>query len=139
MPNLNRVFLIGHLTRDPEIRTTTNGTKVAGFGLAINSRYKDKNTGQYVDDPTFVEVAAWDTLAGVVGELLHKGSCIHLEGKLKLDQWNDKQTGQKRQTLKVVMHHMQLLDRKVDRQGEAAIPFQEDVTSGVASQGNIPF
>jgi single-strand DNA-binding protein len=117
MANLNKVMLIGRLTRDPEIRTFNNGGKVAAFGFAVNNKKKDPS-GQWVDDPVFVDVDAYNRdngrkLADLVEQYLKKGHQTYLEGSLKLDQWTDKE-GQKRSKLKLVLHDMQFLEPKSD-------------------------
>src|SRR6516165_7936821 len=118
MANLNKVMLIGRLTRDPEVRTFSTGGKVAKFGFAVNNRKKDQQTGQWVDDPVFLEVDAFNRgdfgkLADLVESSLRKGHQVFLEGHLKLDQWTG-QDGQKRSQLKVVLDNMQFLEKRQD-------------------------
>jgi single-strand DNA-binding protein len=119
--NLNKVMLIGRLTRDPEVRTFANGGKVAKFGFAVNNRKKDSSTGQWVDDPVFLDVEAFNRgefgkQADLVEQYLAKGRQVFLEGHLKLDQWTDKE-GQKRSRLVVVVDNLQFLDSKQDGGG----------------------
>jgi single-strand DNA-binding protein len=116
MANLNKVMLIGRLTRDPEVRMFSNGGKVAKFGFAINNKRKDQQTGQYVDDPCFLEVEAFNRgefgkKADLVEQYLHKGSQVFIEGHLKLDQWTA-QDGQKRSMVKVVLDNLEFLDTR---------------------------
>jgi single-strand DNA-binding protein len=118
MANLNKVMLIGRLTRDPEVRTFSNGGKVAMFGFAVNNRKKNQQTGQWEDDPVFLDVEAFNRetgrkLADLVEQYLHKGNQTYLEGHLKLDQWTDKE-GQKRQKIKIVLEDMQFLEPRQD-------------------------
>src|SRR5215813_4404278 len=106
MANLNKVMLIGRLTRDPEVRTFAGGGKVAHFGFAVNNRKKNQQTGEWEDDPVFLEVDAFNResgrkLADLVEQYLKKGNQAYLEGNLKLDQWVDKNDGQKRSKVKV--------------------------------------
>ena len=108
MPNLNKVMLIGNLTRDPELRYTPKGTAVADLGLAINSKSKDAQ-GNLQEETTFVDVTVWGVTAENAGKYLTKGRPVFVEGKLRLDQWTDKDTGQNRQRLKVVGHAVQFL------------------------------
>ncbi|HJZ91863.1 MAG TPA: single-stranded DNA-binding protein [Gemmataceae bacterium] len=122
MANLNKVILIGRLTRDPECRTFGNGGKVAKFGFAVTNRRKNTQTGQWEDEPMFIDCEAYNrgetgTLANVIEQYCRKGSQICIEGRLHLDQWDDKQTGQKRSKHKLVVDQMQLLDPKQDGQG----------------------
>src|SRR5260370_35319196 len=98
MANLNKVMLIGRLTRDPEVRVFSNGGKVAKFGFAVNNRKKNQATGQWEDDPVFIDVDAFNREAGrkladPVEQYLHKGNQASIEGSLFLDQWDDTNTG----------------------------------------------
>jgi single-strand DNA-binding protein len=108
MPNLNKVMLIGNLTRDPEIKYTPKGTAIAAFGLAVNRNYTTE-TGEKREEVTFIDLEAYARLAEIIGEYCKKGRPIFVEGRLKLDQWDDKQSGQKRSKMKVVVETMQLL------------------------------
>jgi single-strand DNA-binding protein len=109
MASFNKVLLIGNLTRDPELRYTPKGTAVADIGLACNEKRTDQATGQVVEDVVFVDVTLWGKTAENVSKYLSKGSSCMIEGKLKLDQWEDNQTGQKRSKLKVVGLFVQFL------------------------------
>ena len=100
---------MGNLTRDPEVRYTTGGTAVTDVSLAINRYRTDKNTNQRIEETTFVEVTLWGRTAEIAGEYLSKGRPVLIEGRLQQDQWEDKETGQKRTKLKVVGESMQLL------------------------------
>ena len=113
MAYLNKVFLIGNLTRDPELRVTPKGTQICQFGLAVNRSFKDES-GQTRDDVTFVDVEAWGKQAEVIAKYLAKGSAAMVEGRLKFETWEDKTTGQKRQKLKVVVENVQFLVSKRD-------------------------
>ncbi len=104
----NRVILLGNLTRDPELRYIPSGTAVTDIGLAMNEKRKNAN-GEWVEEVTFVDVTLWGRTAEVAGEYLSKGSPVFVEGRLKLDQWQDKESGQKRTRLKVVGDRIQLL------------------------------
>ena len=108
MANLNKVMLMGNLTRDPEIKYTPKGTAVAELGLAINRIYNAEN-GEKREETTFVDVTLWGRTAEIAGEYLKKGRPVFIEGRLQLDTWDDKQTGQKRSKLKVVGEGMQLI------------------------------
>lgn len=117
MAYLNKVFLIGNLTRDPELRVTPKGTSIASFGIAINRQTKD-DAGNTRDETTFVDVEAWGKQAELVAKYLAKGAPAMIEGRLKLDEWQDKTSGQKRSKLKVVLENVQFLGSK--RDGEPA-------------------
>ena len=118
MANLNKVMLIGRLTRDPESRTFANGGKVVKFGFAVNNRKKNASTGQWEDDPVFLDVEAFNRgeygkMADTVEQYLRKGSQAYIEGHLVLDRWTDQQ-GNKKEKMKVVIDGMQMLDGKRD-------------------------
>ncbi len=109
MANYNRVILIGNLTRDPEVRYIPSGTAVAEFGLAVNRPSTDKNTNERKEDVTFVDITLWGREAELAGEYLAKGRPVLIEGRLQMDTWDDKATGQKRSKLKVVGERIQFL------------------------------
>jgi single-strand DNA-binding protein len=117
MANLNKVMLMGNLTRDPEVRYTPKGTAVAEVGLAIN-RYFSGDNGEKREETTFVDVTLWGRTAEIAGEYLKKGRPVFIEGRLQLDTWDDKQTGQKRSKLKVVGEAMQLIGSRGGGGGE---------------------
>jgi single-strand DNA-binding protein len=119
MANLNKVMLIGRLTRDPEVVNFSNGGRVAKFGFAVNNRKKNQSTGQWEDDPVFVDVEAYNRetgrkLADLVEQYLKKGHQAYLECSLKLDQWEDRDTKQKRSKLKLVLNDLQFLEPRAD-------------------------
>jgi single-strand DNA-binding protein len=129
MANLNKVMLIGRLTRDPEMRTFSNGGKVASFGFAVNNRKKNQTTGEWESEPVFVDVKAFNRqtgrqLADVVEQYLHKGNQAYIEGHLVLEQWTS-QDGQKQSKLRVVLDELQFLEPRSDGQaGDGAGRFQ---------------
>lgn len=108
MANLNKVLLMGNLTRDPEVRYTPKGTAVTELGIAVNRIYTGEN-GEKREEVTFVDVTVWGRTAENVGEYLRKGRPVFIEGRLQLDSWEDKQSGQKRNKLKVVADNVQFL------------------------------
>ncbi len=109
MANFNKVILAGNLTRDPELRYTPKGTAIARLGLAINRTWKSE-TGENKEEVTFVDVDAWGRQAEVIAQYLKKGRPILMEGRLKLDQWEDKNTHQKQSKLRVVLESFQFMD-----------------------------
>jgi len=123
MASFNRVILVGNLTRDPELRYTPSGTAVTDVGLAMNDRWKNAN-GEWVDEATFVDVTLWGRQAEVASEYLSKGSPVLIEGRLKLDQWE--QEGQKRSRLKVVGLRMQMLGTRGSGGGGGGRPAPQD-------------
>ena len=111
MPSYNRVILMGHLTRDPELKELQNGS-VCNFGIAVNESWKDKS-GEKQERVTFVDCTAWNGTGEAIAKYLEKGRAIHIEGRLQQDQWEDKD-GQKRSKLKVVVESFQFADSKRD-------------------------
>jgi single-strand DNA-binding protein len=108
MASLNKVMLIGNLTRDPELRYTPNGKAVADISLAIN-RVWVNDAGQKQEDTTFVEVTLWGRQAELAQQYLTKGRGAYIEGRLQMDTWDDKETGKKRSKLKIVGDTLQFL------------------------------
>jgi single-strand DNA-binding protein len=108
MANLNKVMIMGNLTRDPDIRHTPKGSAVADLGIAVNRRTSDGN-GNWRDETTFVDVTVWGTSAENAHKYLTKGRGVFIEGRLQMDTWDDKATGQKRSKLKVVADNVQFL------------------------------
>ena len=102
MASFNKVILMGNLTRDPEMRYTPSGTAIAKLGLAVNRVWRDTE-GQQKEETTFVDVDAFGKQAETLGQYMQKGRPILIEGRLKLDQWEDKNTGQNRSRLGVVL------------------------------------
>lgn len=117
MASYNRVILLGNLTRDPELRYIPSGAAVTEIGLAVNDRRKN-SAGEWVEETTFVEVTLWSRTAEVASEYLSKGSSVLIEGRLKLDSWQDKE-GQKRSKLKVIGERMQMLGGRGEKGGGA--------------------
>jgi len=110
MANLNKVFLIGNITRDPELRYIPSGTAVLDLGMAINNRTKLAD-GTFREDTTFVDVTVWGKTAENCAEYLSKGRSVFVEGRLRMDQWDDKKTGEKRSKLRVTGERVQFLGR----------------------------
>jgi len=108
MANFNKVILAGNLTRDPELRYTPKGTAIAKFGLAINRSWRT-DAGENKEEVTFVDLDAFGKQAETLAQYMKKGSPLLVEGRLKLDQWDDKQTGQKRSRMGVVVEGFQFL------------------------------
>lgn len=113
----NRVIIVGNLTRDPEVRYTPGGTAVSEIGVAVNRTWFDKNSNEKKEETTFVDVTLWGRQAEVAGEYLSKGRSILIEGYLKTDSWDDKESGKKRSKLKVVAEEMKMLGSPKDGGG----------------------
>jgi len=141
MASFNRVVLVGNVTRDPEVRYIPSGTAVCDLGLAINDRIKRND--KWEDEVTFVDVTLWARTAEVAGEYLKKGSCVLIEGRLKLDTW-ETDDGAKRSKLKVIGERMQMLDRKGGGGGGGGggAPASQPESSGKSEggkDGEVPF
>lgn len=108
MANVNKVILIGNVTRDIEVKFTPKGSAVADVGLAINRKYSLDN-GEKREETTFVDIELWGRLAEIAGEYAKKGAPLYVEGRLRMDTWDDKTSGQKRSRMKVVGENIQLL------------------------------
>ena len=128
MANLNKVLLLGNVTRDPEVRYTPKGSAVCDLGVAVNRTYTT-DSGEKREEVTFVDVTLWGRTAEVASEYLKKGRPVFIEGRLQMDTWDDKQTGQKRTRLRVVADNMQLLGGRP--------PGATDAT-GESRQGSAP-
>lgn len=113
MASYNKVMLMGNLTRDPEVRYTPKGSAVADLAIAVNRSYTADN-GEKREEVTYVDVVLWARLAEIASQYLKKGSPVFIEGRLQMDSWEDKQTGQKRSRLRVVGEIMQMLGGKRD-------------------------
>jgi single-strand DNA-binding protein len=125
MANFNKVILIGRMTRDPEVRTFGSGGKVASFGFAVTNRKKNPQSGQWEDDPMFIDVSAFQsgtggTLADRVGQYCRKGALLCVEGRLILDTWDDKTTGQKRQKHKIHADTVEFLETRAEAEARQA-------------------
>ncbi len=106
--SVNKVILVGHLGKDPEVKYTPSGTPVAKFTLATNERFKDKD-GNWQDRTEWHSLVAWQRTAEIIGEYCKKGSQIYVEGRLKTDSWDDKETGQKKYRTDIVVNDLVLL------------------------------
>ncbi|MEO0476724.1 MAG: single-stranded DNA-binding protein [Planctomycetota bacterium] len=131
MPSFNKVILMGNFTRDPELRYLPNNTAVCDMGLAVNDRFQNKATGQWEDRPNFVDCTAFGRTAENISKFFAKGRPIFIEGKLRFEQWEDRQSGQKRSKLKVVVDTWQFVDSKDGAPGGGG-----GAPSGSAGYGN---
>lgn len=116
MASFNKVMLLGNLTRDPEVKYTPKGSAVTDIGLAVNRTYTTDG-GEKREETTFVDVTMWGRQAEIAGEYLKKGRPLFVEGRLQLDTWDDKQTGQKRSKLRVVCENFQMLGSREGGEG----------------------
>ncbi len=111
MASFNKVILAGNLTRDPEMRYTPKGTAVASFGLAVNRRWKSE-TGELKEEVSFIDIEAFGKQAETIAQYLRKGRPFLVEGRLRQDTWEDKNTHQKQSKLKVVLEAFSFIDSK---------------------------
>lgn len=145
MGSFNRVLLMGNLTRDPELRYTPNNQPVANIGLAVNRRYTTGD-GERREETTFVDCEAWGRTAEVMNQYLSKGRPVFVEGRLKLDQWQD-QNGQNRSKLKVVVENFQFIDGGQGGGGgnsnqtreNRSEPASKEATHQAIGEDDIPF
>lgn len=136
MASFNKVILVGNLTRDPQVRYTPGGSAVAEIGLAVNRSWFDKTSNSRKEETTFIDVTLWGRTAEVASEYLTKGRSVLIEGRLQLDQWDDKESGQKRSKLKVVGENMTMLGGKGESGGGAPSGGGYASRGGAPSQGN---
>lgn len=108
MPALNKVLLMGNLTRDPELRMTPKGTAICTFSLAVNRQFKTES-GETKDEVTYVDIEAWGKQGETISKYVTKGRPLYVEGRLRLDQWEDKNTKEKRSRMKIVLENFQFL------------------------------
>ncbi len=150
MASFNKVILVGNLTRDPELRYTPKGTAIAKIGLAVNRTWKNE-AGETKEEVTFVDVDIFGRTAENVGQYMRKGSPILIEGRLRLDTWDDKQTNQKRSKLGVVAETVQFLSsnrggteggpapERSTRPAAAKPPAEPDVDGPPPEEDDVPF
>src|ERR1700682_2198922 len=154
MASFNKVILLGNLTRDPEIRDTPKGSAVCDLGLAVNRQYT-LESGEKREEVTYVDVVLWARLAEIAGEYLKKGRPVFIEGRLQLDTWDDKQSGQKRSKLRGIGETMQMLgsrpsagaapaeagdeDKPAKTSGKSAAPPPKSGAAAAPDDDEIPF
>ena len=136
MASFNKVILVGNLTRDPELRYTPKGTAVARLGLAVNRQWKT-DAGEAREEVTFIDIDAFGRQAEVIGQYCKKGKPLMIEGRLKYEQWDDKQTNQKRSKLLVVLESFQFLGDGNRAGGEGA-PTGAPAARRPAATGEAP-
>lgn len=139
MASFNKVVLMGNLTRDVEVRYTPSGSAVTDIALAVNRTWFDKASNSKKEEVTFVDVTLWGRSAEVAGEYLGKGSGVLIEGRLQLDQWDDRETGQKRSKLKVIGENLTMLP-KGGGESQGQPQSQPQVTQAApVSDDDVPF
>ncbi len=131
MASFNRVILVGNLTRDVEIRRIPSGTAVTDISMAVNERVKRND--QWVDEVNYFDVTLWGRTAEIAGEYLSKGSSVLIEGRLKLDRW-EQEDGQKRSKIKIIGDRMQMLGAKAGTAGSPNQNFGSSAESNSDSE-----
>lgn len=147
MANFNKVLLMGNLTRDPDVRTTPSGMKIAKLGMAVNRRFRTRDD-ENREETTFVDIDAFGNQAEIIERYCQKGSPLFVEGRLRLDQW-ESNTGEKRSKLTVVMENFQFLgspqgqDHGSSREQESSEPApgrsHSDSGDDAIEDDNVPF
>jgi single-strand DNA-binding protein len=137
MLELNKVMLVGNLTRDPEYRNTSTGLPVANLRIAVNRRRWDRESGEAQEDTLFIDVTAWRQLADFCNNYLQKGRRVFVEGSLKQDTWQDRETGANRSKILVVADRIQFADPKpADAGGSARGDWDGGENSGADQNGS---
>lgn len=134
--SINRVLISGNLTRDPEIRVTAGGTQILSFGVAVNDRRRNQQTGEWEDYPNFVDCVMFGTRAEAISRFLSKGSKVAIEGKLRYSSWE--RDGQRRSKIEVVIDEIEFLSRGQQNGGSPAPMASAPVASAPAPQASRP-
>ena len=136
MANLNKVMIIGNLTADPEVRTTPRGASLTELRLAVNRISNGQNEGERREETTFLDVTCWGRTGEIAAQYLSKGRPVFIEGRLQMDSWEDKQTGQKRSRIRIIAENLQLLGGRGDGpQGGGQAPQRSYGNGGGYQQG----
>ena len=134
--SVNKVILVGHLGKDPEVKFTPSGTPVAKFTLATNERFKDKD-GNWQDRTEWHSLVAWQRTAEIIGEYCKKGSQVYIEGRLKTDSWDDKETGQKKYRTDIVVNELVLLGGRGGGASESGGGFSQSRGASAGAGNNF--
>lgn len=142
--SINRVNISGNLTRDPELRVTQGGSAVLGFGVAVNDRRQNPQTGEWEDCPNFVDCTVFGNRANALANILRKGLKVAIEGKLRWSQWQDKATGQNRSKIEVIVNECEIMTAREQQapHGHAhqpTLPKQQPGQIADVYDGDIPF
>ena len=147
MANINRVVLVGNLTRDPELRHTPSGTAVCKLRLAVNTRQKDSATGQWGDKPNYFDVTVWGNQGESCANFLSKGRPVAVDGRLDWREWTQ-EDGQKRQAVEIIADSVQFLGSRADGDGQPERQYvpqgdvaadQSDFGPSAGADDDIPF
>ena len=146
MANINRVVLVGNLTKDPELRHTPSGTAVCKLRLAVNTRQKDASTGEWGDKPNYFDVTVWGNQGESCAQFLAKGRPVGVDGRLDWREW-EAQDGTKRQAVEIIADTVQFLGSRGDSEGQSqyippsdvAADQSDFVKAGATADDDIPF
>ena len=140
--SVNKVILVGNVGKDPEVKYVPTGTALAKFSLATNERFKDKS-GEWQDRTEWHNILAWERLAEIIGEYVHKGTKLYVEGRLQTSTWEDRQSGEKKYRTEIVARDLVLLGSRDGAEPETEHPNRERETvhagSGEITDEDIPF
>jgi single-strand DNA-binding protein len=134
---INKVILVGRLGKDPEIRSTPNGTTVAKFSVATDERLTDRS-GEKQERTEWHNIVAWGKLGEICGQYLKKGKLVFIEGSIRTDSWDDKESGQKKYRTEIVARDMKMLDRRGDDEGGGGSYNNSRKNSGASSSAPAP-
>lgn len=135
--SINRVAISGNLTRDPELRSTASGTQILSFGMAVNDRHKNQQTGEWEDYPNFIDVTMFGSRAEKLSKYLHKGAKVAIEGKLRYSQWE--KDGQRRSKLEVIAEELEFMSRQDGGQQQMQQQPRQVVHMPAVYETDIPF
>ena len=135
MPSINRVILIGRLGKDPEVRSTPQGTTVAKFTIATDEKFTDRS-GEKQERTEWHNIVAWGKLGEICGQYLRKGKLVYIDGSIRTDSWEDKETKQKRYRTEIIANNMQMLDRRGDEEGGGGGGYAGSRKGSSSSQGS---
>ena len=136
---VNRVTIVGNICADPDVRCMPTGTAVTTMNVATNESWIDKNTGQKQERAEFHQITLFSGLGEIAGKYCKKGDPVYIQGKLRTEKWQDKDTGKNRYQTKIIASEMQLLGRKRDASDSRATPVSEDAKTKPEYDDDIPF
>lgn len=139
MPNFNKVIIAGHLTRDPEVKYLNSGSAICNFSVAVSEKWKDKTSGEMKESVAFIDCDAWGKTAEIIGQHFQKGKAILVEGRLKQENWDDKETGKKRSKLKVTVDSFQFLGGGKGEGGGQSQGDYQKADADVPAGDEVPF
>lgn len=116
--SINRVIISGNLTRDPELRNTAGGVSILGFGVAVNDRRRNAQTGEWEDYPNYIDCTMFGARAESLSRILTKGMKVSIEGKLRWSQWEKKDTGEKRSKIEVIVDELEFMSSRNNNAGD---------------------